>query len=130
MFPLSANGYVTLEKFQRRLLRKILGPRATVKQCDPGGNVIHYRAITNAQVRRLTGTSLVEAELRVWRIRWFQSFCRDPSNRSQFIAAFFCTMPFESETRAARHPWHLQWKQDLDHLARLDDAAWIAEEAS
>jgi hypothetical protein len=78
------------------LARKALKGKATAKFRDPHGKVI-FRSTPNTEVRRKLKTACEATELRVRRLRWWQSLARRPVRHAQVFGALLGQCKFEGK---------------------------------
>jgi hypothetical protein len=116
----------------RRILhyaRRMLGTRACKIECDEN-EVKTYKAISTEAVWRTLQIVPSSIELRVRRLKLWQSVAENPSEFSQFLAAMFCPLSceqFPGAPEIPEHPWLTQFCQDLAAISEFDDYNWISE---
>ena len=112
------------------LLRRCMRGKASGKQTLPDGT-IKYRGLTLFEILQFWKLCPARLDNLVRRLRWYQSWARDPQGHAQIICAVLgkmrCeateTLDAEGRVAAGANPWLLQMMKDLQEFAEGDDAA-------
>ena len=98
-FVISINDIDKLNCFIRGKARKIMRGMACTK--DKG----KYKSLPNADIHRFIGIANIDTELRVMRLKWYQSICETPLDFEQFLTAVYSDFNFQCSGDNTSHPW-------------------------
>ena len=111
--------------------RVILQGRACSKRYGFNG-VNDYHALSNNDVLHRLWLPPIDVELRVRRLRFWQTVASDPTNHRQIIAAYFGHFDGERQMfdnngihLQHAHPWMHQLCEDVGALSIVEDAAYM-----
>ena len=115
--------------------RKLMRGEACAKVVAEDGTTL-YHAVPSIDVWRFLQLAPTSIELRVRRLRFWQSVARNPGLHVALLAAVFGQCEFETlptvdlHGRVSRNanPWALQFKSDVESLAECDDGKDLVEQ--
>ena len=97
-----------------------------------GSKYIRYVNVPNKEIWKLLGIAPMDVELKIARLKMFQSFLIKPDFHAQYFTAMFGHFKFERirlqhKRQGNTHEYMTQLIDDLQCLDELDDAAWILD---
>ena len=125
---LEKQKYQQLDGFILRTGRKLLQGRACNKELQSDGS-IRYTACSSKAVWKMLGLCPSQLELRVRRLRWYQQLASNISEHICILMAMFGRLGFDDvdtvgadgKIRSSANPWALQFQEDMQALAAIDD---------
>ena len=125
---LEKQKYQQLDGFILRTGRKLLQGRACNKDLQSDGS-IRYTACSSKAVWKMLGLCPSQLELRVRRLRWYQQLASNISEHICILMAMFGrlglddvdTVGADGKIRSSANPWALQFQEDMQALAAIDD---------
>ena len=82
---LSATDYDELDKVMLGMLKSMMQGSYVTKTTDEAGNVVKYKRQSNAANWFFWRLADTRTELRVRRLKWYQTILREPENNEQIL---------------------------------------------
>jgi hypothetical protein len=124
-----------IEKVVLKLARKAACGSAHYQYTDDDG-VVRHEAMTNEALHEYWGIPKIEEELKIQRLKWWQSIIKFPETSAQILAALFGKCQFEDHPQLDEHgrlttyatPHLRQFYQDISTISSIEGLRWVWED--